>query len=102
VLRELIAEAILGPHGLQLDEPMLANERQRALVEEACRATSAARAGLVPPPGESTLSENEGLLPEELIAEELRRAIGALGRVTGEELVPDLLDEVFRRFCIGK
>ena len=39
---------------------------------------------------------------EELIAEDLRRAIEALGRVTGEELVPDLLDEIFRRFCIGK
>ena len=41
-------------------------------------------------------------LPVELIAEEIRGAVRALGLITGEELVPDLIDEIFRRFCIGK
>jgi tRNA modification GTPase len=39
---------------------------------------------------------------EELIAEELRLAARALGRVTGRVDVEDVLDVIFRDFCIGK
>lgn len=39
---------------------------------------------------------------EELVAEELRLAARALGRVTGRVDVEDVLDLVFRNFCIGK
>ncbi len=41
-------------------------------------------------------------LPEELVAEELRLAMRALGRITGRVDVEDLLDVVFSDFCIGK
>ncbi|MGB1088520.1 MAG: tRNA uridine-5-carboxymethylaminomethyl(34) synthesis GTPase MnmE, partial [Alphaproteobacteria bacterium] len=41
-------------------------------------------------------------LPPELLAEELRQAARALGRVAGAVDVEDLLDVVFRDFCIGK
>lgn len=41
-------------------------------------------------------------LPGELRAEELRRAADALGRITGRIDVEDLLDVIFRDFCIGK
>jgi len=37
-----------------------------------------------------------------LVAEELRLAMRALGRITGRVDVEDLLDLVFRDFCIGK
>lgn len=39
---------------------------------------------------------------EELVAEELRAAAHALGRLTGRVDVEDLLDVIFREFCIGK
>jgi tRNA modification GTPase len=39
---------------------------------------------------------------EELIAEDLRAAATALGRLTGRVDVEDLLDVIFREFCIGK
>lgn len=39
---------------------------------------------------------------EELIAEELRRAATSLGRLTGRVDVEDVLDAIFRNFCIGK
>ena len=39
---------------------------------------------------------------EELIAEELRAATSALGRLTGRVDVEDVLDKIFRDFCIGK
>lgn len=41
-------------------------------------------------------------LGDELIAEELRLAARALGRITGRVDVEDLLDVIFRDFCIGK
>ncbi len=40
-------------------------------------------------------------LPE-LVAEDLRLAIRALGRITGQVDVEDILDVIFRDFCIGK
>ena len=39
---------------------------------------------------------------EELIAEELRSAATTLGRLTGRIDVEDVLDVIFRDFCIGK
>ena len=39
---------------------------------------------------------------EELIAEELRLAARSLGRLTGRVDVEDVLDVIFRDFCIGK
>ncbi|MDH5411199.1 MAG: tRNA uridine-5-carboxymethylaminomethyl(34) synthesis GTPase MnmE [Alphaproteobacteria bacterium] len=43
----------------------------------------------------------EAPLPE-LAAEDLRLAVRALGRITGRVDVEDLLDVIFRDFCIGK
>jgi tRNA modification GTPase len=39
---------------------------------------------------------------EELIATELRQALGELGKVVGAVYTDDILDRVFSRFCIGK
>jgi tRNA modification GTPase len=44
----------------------------------------------------------EGSGGEELIAEELRSAATTLGRLTGRVDVEDILDVIFRDFCIGK
>ncbi len=38
----------------------------------------------------------------DLAAEELRLALGAIGRITGRVDVEELLDVIFRDFCIGK
>jgi tRNA modification GTPase len=38
----------------------------------------------------------------ELLAEDLRLAMRAIGRITGRVDVEELLDFVFRDFCIGK
>ena len=39
---------------------------------------------------------------EELIAEDLRNAATTLGRLVGRVDVEDILDVIFRDFCIGK
>ncbi len=39
---------------------------------------------------------------EDVLAEELRLAARALGRLTGRVDVEEILDVIFRDFCIGK
>jgi len=39
---------------------------------------------------------------DELAAEELRVASHSLGRLLGRVDVEDILDKIFREFCIGK
>jgi tRNA modification GTPase len=41
-------------------------------------------------------------LGEELAAEDLRAAAHSLGRLLGRVDVEDILDVIFREFCIGK
>jgi len=89
-LRHAIEVITLGGSGVELDETMLANERQRLLVERARDSVAAALAAL----GRGG--------SDELLCEDVRAGIEALGRITGQELAPDLIDEIFRRFCIGK
>ena len=38
----------------------------------------------------------------ELAAVAWRGALDALGRITGRTHTPDILDNIFSRFCIGK
>ncbi|HLG93734.1 MAG TPA: hypothetical protein VI546_02765, partial [candidate division Zixibacteria bacterium] len=45
------------------------------------------------------LERGKGL---ELIAFELRRAVDALGEITGEIVTEDILGRIFSKFCIGK
>ncbi|MCB1537580.1 MAG: tRNA uridine-5-carboxymethylaminomethyl(34) synthesis GTPase MnmE [Rhodospirillales bacterium] len=68
------------------DRPYLTRARHRVALEESCAALT--RAG-------------EAMLPE-LIAEDARLALRALGRITGRVDVENLLDIIFRDFCIGK
>lgn len=71
------------------DAPVLTRARHRAALSEAAHALDR----LVDAP--------EGL-ELVLVAEELRQASGAIGRVTGRTGVEDILDLIFAEFCIGK
>ena len=39
---------------------------------------------------------------EEIVAEEMRRALDELGRIVGAVYTEDLLQDIFSRFCVGK
>jgi tRNA modification GTPase len=50
----------------------------------------------------AALTHAEGAAEPELLAEDLRLAMRAVGRITGRVDVEEVLDFVFRDFCIGK
>lgn len=51
---------------------------------------------------QSGLGSIEAGAPAALIAVDLHAALNTLGEITGETVGEDLLDEIFRNFCIGK
>lgn len=81
----ILTKAVAARAGFS-DAPLVTRARHRAALE-ACRDAlgRAAAAGEI-----------------ELAAEDLRLAVRALGRITGAVDVEDLLDVIFRDFCIGK
>lgn len=70
------------------DEPHITHDRHRRLVRQALESL------------EDFLCGDANHV--ELRAEDLRRAASALARITGRIDVEDVLDQVFKRFCIGK
>ena len=65
---------------------------------ERCR-ESLLRAGESLQSASSTLTLGGG---DELVAIDLRQALDDLGRVVGAVIADDVLDRIFRKFCIGK
>ena len=89
-----LLEVLQGEIGARFgarDVPTLSRLRHREALRECRDALSRALDGL---------QSKRGL--EELPAEDLRIAIRAIGRITGRVNVEDILDVVFRDFCIGK
>jgi tRNA modification GTPase len=70
-------------------EPLLTRARHRAALQAALEALARFSSA----PEQSELA---------LLAEDLRLATRALGRITGEVAVEDVLDRIFAEFCIGK
>jgi tRNA modification GTPase len=70
----------------RVEAPVLTRARHRQALEEAALSLRRALGAALP----------------ELRAEDLRLALRSLGRITGTVDVEDLLDVIFRDFCIGK
>ena len=69
---------------------LVTNARHAAALREAASSLSAVSDGL-----------DRGL-PTDLLAEDLRAALGFLGSITGEITTDEVLGEIFSKFCIGK
>lgn len=87
-LEAALATVIAGPAGSV--RPTLLTARQQAALERAYHhlqeAETARQAGY----------------PLDLLSVDIRAALHAIGSVTGEQVDEAVLDEIFRRFCIGK
>jgi tRNA modification GTPase len=87
-LLQKLSECACGHLG-SAEPALVTRQRQRHTLEEAAAALGRA------------LAEGRNRR-EDVIAEELRLAGRALGRLTGRVDVEDVLDVIFRDFCIGK
>jgi len=76
---------------LQSDAPILTRERHRYAISRALDETRAFRAAW-----------RDRALPAPVAAVHLREAVTTLEDLIGAVDVEDVLDEVFRRFCVGK
>jgi tRNA modification GTPase len=81
LLRQQVRQKFSGE-----EAPALTRPRHRAALSEAL----------------TTLEHAAGAAQPELLAEDLRLAMRAVGRITGRVDVEEVLDFVFRDFCIGK
>ncbi len=81
-------ESLRGPG--RGDEVAISRERHRDALAHALEALSAAK------------QSAEQSMPPEIIAVDVTLAADALGQITGEVHTEDVLDAVFREFCIGK
>jgi len=87
-----LKEAISKPDSdsLAADAVLVTNQRHYDALRRAAEDLKRVRSGL------------ESALPTDLIAEELRSGVSALGEIFGEILPDDILGTVFSRFCVGK
>ena len=88
-LEALMVETVLGG-GLADGELLLTRERHRERVQAAAEFVGAG------------IEAMKASLSPELVAIELTEAMNALGGLLGKDLTEDLLDGIFREFCIGK
>jgi tRNA modification GTPase len=88
-LEEAILAEISQQH-LRPENALAINARHRDCLRRALDSCELARATM-----------SEGLAPE-YIAVDLRAALRAVGEITGEENVEEVLDSLFAQFCIGK
>lgn len=72
------------------DEVMITRERQRALLNESYESLKLVR---------DSISK---ALPEDFYSIDLLNAYQALGRIIGEEVDDDVVEEIFSKFCMGK
>lgn len=89
-LEEKIVEMVLGGQVAATDSLLVANVRHKTVLETAARHLAEAMEGI---------REN---LPVDMVAIDIRTAWEALGEITGSTVTEDLLDRIFRDFCIGK
>lgn len=86
-LDELL-QSLRGAHDLDIGIPI--NTRHRGLLERVAESLDELQQALA------------GDAPDDLLSVLLNQAISQLGEITGETAAADMLDRIFRDFCIGK
>jgi tRNA modification GTPase len=89
-LENSLMAAITQGRIISADSPTVTNVRHKSALERA-------RESLIQSKNALDIS-----LPEDLASSDVRTAIAALGEITGETITDELLDSIFRNFCIGK
>ena len=89
-LREAITEKVFKGVVLRPEEVVVSRVRHREAVARFVKSVEAAIDGLT------------SGLPDDLVSLDLRAGAGALGEITGETVTEDVVEGIFRDFCVGK
>jgi tRNA modification GTPase len=89
-LEGTVARRVWSGEGAPAAEVILTNVRHKHAVEQAAAALS------------NCLATEAASAPEEVLAEDLRTALDALGEITGDTTREDVIDHIFAKFCVGK
>ncbi|MBF8299498.1 MAG: tRNA modification GTPase MnmE, partial [Dehalococcoidia bacterium] len=89
-LYDALAEAALGGTIVPSDAVLVTNPRHKAALESALTHLRTA---------EHSLAEGT---PEDFVTIDLAACLNCLGQITGENASEELLETIFRQFCIGK
>ena len=92
-LRQAIVQLVAGRSSGQTEILASTSQRCRELAQQAEEFLIAAL---------DLCRDESGSVPEELIAENLRLTLNALGEIVGEVCTDDILEGIFGRFCVGK
>lgn len=90
VLKEKIIETLKLADLSNKDLTYLSNTRQISLAKNALKNI------------EHVIEENQKDIPVDMLAIEIREAWESLGSIIGETYEDELVDEIFKRFCLGK
>lgn len=89
-LKDLIARVVTGKDGLEIRNTIIPNLRHKIALEKSLQLSV------------SAVEEICKGTPFELIAIDIKEAIDSLGEIVGVTAKEDVIDQIFRRFCIGK
>ena len=89
-LAEVVENLVYGGHMTRSETNIVTNARHKALLQEASGSMKDAVSMII------------DRQPLELIEIDVNHGYEALGEITGQTAVPDIIDRVFERFCLGK
>jgi tRNA modification GTPase len=89
-LEEKIKDLTIGKDRFEIEEKIIINKRQKITIQKAKEAM------------DNAISAIKNKLSEEFPALDLRNAYNLLGEIIGENTNEDILNGIFKKFCIGK
>ncbi len=89
-LRQMIYQQLLSHSPASIEDALITNERHYDAIERTLAALHQAQVALA------------AGFTEEIALNGLHKALRALGEITGETLLADILNQIFSKFCIGK
>ncbi len=87
---DAVAAGFINPEKLDISAGFIANERQREAAKRAYDALETAIAGIM----DGVTLDATGVM--------LESALDALAELSGENVSEEIIDQVFKRFCVGK
>ncbi|MCL0080815.1 tRNA uridine-5-carboxymethylaminomethyl(34) synthesis GTPase MnmE, partial [Peptococcaceae bacterium] len=89
-LEQQITALVLGGQVGISAEPLITNIRHKQALEKTKKHL------------ETIIKDNENKIPEDLLAIDIKDSWESLGEITGTTVSEDLIDRIFKDFCIGK